>query len=124
MSFHLGEGRSSPRHLSIPASYWSHPIRHHDGSQRNLWFTEYDGDQIGRITVGGAVTEFPIPTAFAAPTGIKTGPDGNIWFTEYSTDKIGRITLSGTVSEFPIPAYAAEPYGITAGPDGNLWFTE
>jgi len=52
------------------------------GPDGNLWFTEYEGDNIGRITPNGTITEFPIPTAGSQPFGITTGPDGNLWFTE------------------------------------------
>src|SRR5262245_52334212 len=62
------------------------------GPDGNLWFTEYGGGQIGRITPLGVVTEFSAGiTAFATPWGITAGPDGNLWFTEY----IPSIFLSG-----------------------------
>lgn len=50
--------------------------------------------KIGRITPGGTITEFPVPTSKSQPFGIGSGPDGNLWFTEYSGNKIGRITTS------------------------------
>src|SRR5260370_132005 len=98
----------------------------HDG---NLWFTEYDTNQIGRITTAGLVTEFPLPTSCGStsgcePFGITAGPDGNLWFTEVNGSTIGRITPSGSITEYPLPTANSGPYGITAGPDGNLWFTE
>lgn len=43
-------------------------------------------------TVPGVITEFPIPTVAAAPSGIAAGPDGNLWFTQQSATRIGRIT--------------------------------
>jgi virginiamycin B lyase len=59
------------------------------GPDGNVWFTEYYGNQIGRITLSGVITEFDIPTAGASPEGIVVGPDGNLWFSE--SNKIGRI---------------------------------
>jgi virginiamycin B lyase len=56
-----------------------------------LWFTEFIGNKIGRITPTGIVTEYTIPTAQSQPSGIASGPDGNIWFTETASNKIGRI---------------------------------
>src|SRR2546421_5960200 len=70
------------------------------GPDGNLWFTEALGNQIGRITPGGAITEFKIPTDDAYPFSITTGPDRNLWFTEQDVGQIGRITPSGTVTEF------------------------
>jgi hypothetical protein len=61
------------------------------GSDGNLWFTEFDGNRIGRITPSGVVTEFFIPTGDSGPYIIATGPDGDIWFTEFKTSKIGRV---------------------------------
>ena len=61
------------------------------GPDGNLWFTEIDGNNIGRITTAGVVTEFPVPTASSEPEGIAAGPDGNIWFTEFAVNKIGQL---------------------------------
>jgi streptogramin lyase len=96
------------------------------GPDGNLWFTESDGNRIGRITPLGVVTEFSVGiTADANLIGITAGPDGNLWFTENATGQIGRITPLGVVTEFSAGISAgAHPVGITAGPDGNLWFTE
>jgi virginiamycin B lyase len=105
-------------------------VRGPDGA---LWFTEYSGNKIGRITSTGAVTEYSGLTG-QGPTGIVTGPDGALWFTEYiatgsgppplRTSYIGRITTGGSITEYETPALDAEPNGITVGPDGNMWFAE
>jgi hypothetical protein len=89
-----------------------------------LWFTEFNANQIGRITTSGSVTERPVPTAGGGPMRIAAGSDGNIWFTERGKNKIGRLTPGGGIAEFPIPTANAYPEGITAGADGNLWFAE
>ncbi|MFI5008966.1 MAG: hypothetical protein ACHQDY_01680 [Solirubrobacterales bacterium] len=94
------------------------------GPDGNLWFTEVGGNKIGRITPGGVIAEFPIPTPNSRPEWIAPGPDGNLWFTEYKADKIGQITPSGAVAEFPVPTPESGPKEIALGPDGNLWFTE
>ena len=107
------------------------------GPDGNLWFTEYAGNRIGRITPDGIITEFSEGiTAGAGPVGITVGPDGNLWFTEAFhvsnigvIGKIGQITPGGVVTEFEGgitagPFDLAGLYGIAAGPDGNLWFTE
>ncbi|HLQ31012.1 MAG TPA: hypothetical protein VK140_17380 [Ktedonobacteraceae bacterium] len=62
------------------------------GSDGNLWFTEFDGNAIGRITPSGSFSTFGIPTAKSRPEGITAGPDGNVWFVEENASKIGRIT--------------------------------
>ena len=67
------------------------------------------------------MTEYPVPTAGAAPDGIVTGPDGALWFVEQFGNKVGRITTSGIITEFP--GAGTEPLVITPGPDHALWFT-
>jgi streptogramin lyase len=102
----------------------SHPESIVSGPDGNLWFTEFDGNKIGRVTPSGMFSEYAVPTAASGPAAITSGPDGNLWFTENSIGKIGRITTGGVVTEFPIPTASSYPYGITSGPDGNLWFVE
>ena len=94
------------------------------GPDGAMWFTENGGDKIGRVTLGGGITELAVPTAAASPSNIATGPDGNLWFTETAGNKIGRITPAGAITEFVIPTASASPSAITAAADGNLWFTE
>ncbi len=94
------------------------------GPDGNLWFTEFAGDKIGRISLGGTFAEFPLASG-AAPTGIVTGPDGNLWFSETGHSKIGKMTTGGVlVDEYPTLTSGSGPVEITPGPDGNLWFTE
>ena len=54
-------------------------------------------DKIGRITVEGVISEFPVPTSGSEPSDIVAGPDGAVWFTEFRASKVGRITTSGVV---------------------------
>jgi streptogramin lyase len=94
------------------------------GPDGNLWFTEYGGNNIGRITPSGVVTEFPVPTRQSEPLGIAPGPDGNLWFADAARNRVWRITTSGVMDDFRVPTQDAAPYDIAPGPDGNLWFTE
>ena len=93
------------------------------GSDGNVWFTEFLGHRIGKITPAGVVTQFSAGIT-GAPNFMHGGPDGNVWFT-MGNRSIGRITPSGVVTEFTAGvSLNSSPHGITAGPDGNLWFTE
>ena len=91
------------------------------GPDGALWFTNFSGNSIGRITTGGTVTNFT-GAGIAGPQGITVGPDGALWFTNLLGNSIGRITTGGTVTNFT-GAGIATPTGITVGPDGALWFT-
>src|SRR5262245_61422081 len=96
-----------PASNSLPSSITAGP----DG---NMWFTEQSA--IGRISLNGALTEFPV----AGASNIVAGPDGNLWFTEPSA--IGQITPAGQITEFPLPNIGFSPTDITGNLDGNLWF--
>jgi streptogramin lyase len=51
--------------------------------RRRVWFSEYHGNKISRITTTGEFSEFPLPTPKGgpfAPNGITAGPDGAVWF--------------------------------------------
>jgi virginiamycin B lyase len=89
-------------------------------ADHDLWFTEYDLGRIGRITIGGTVTEFFLPSSSAFPRGIVLGSDGNLWIAESATFKIARMTTGGTVTEYDNQG-AELPYEVANGPDGNLW---
>ena len=108
------------------------------GSDGNLWFTEFYGNAVGRITPQGTITEFFVPSRphrnpgdlpQSQPHALALGADGNIWFPDMGGNMIARITPSGRLTEFAIPAHAGDPfssypYSIAAGSDGALWFTE
>jgi streptogramin lyase len=95
------------------------------GPDGNLWFTESEANQIGKITPSGSITEFSIRTANAGLTDITAGRDGNLWFTENSANQIGQISSDGShVMEFKIPTRNSHPTHILTGPDGDLWFKE
>ena len=67
-----------------------------------IWFTEKQGNKIGRLAPDGQLNEFFIPTQDSRPQDIVLGPDGNLWFTENRGNKIGRISPAGEIAEFPL----------------------
>jgi virginiamycin B lyase len=89
----------------------------------SLWFTDPNGNAIGRCRTTAEIVEYPLPTHGAAPGGIVEGPDQAMWFTEQNGNKIGRITGTGEITEYPLPVSNELPQQITAGLDGILWFT-
>jgi len=95
------------------------------GPDGNVWFTQSNGDVVGRITPAGVVTEFHTPTPGSQPTAIVTGPDGNLWFVEKAANNVARMTTAGVITEFPIPTPFSDPQaGMAVGPDGAIWFAE
>jgi streptogramin lyase len=86
------------------------------GPDGNLWFAEYCGNALGRLTPEGTLTESFIPTPSAGPEGIVVRPVDGL--------RIGRITPAGVVTLFRVPGDSAKPYGITSGPATSLWFVD
>ena len=103
-----------PKRNSTPAGLVAGP----DGA---FWFVEKTANQVGRITLDGAVTEYPIPTANGTPIRLTGAPDGALWFNMISASKIGRIDLVGKIAEYEVPGMG--PLGLAAGADGTVWFT-
>ena len=105
----------------------SEPVGITAGPDGNIWFTERQGNRIGRMTTRGVqLPGFPVPTRASRPDYITVGPEGSLWFPERGGDKLGRITLKGEIgeiTEFDVRPPGSEPTTITVGPDGNIWFT-
>ncbi len=74
--------------VSSPAGITAGP----DGA---LWFTNFGGDSIGRITTTGTVTAYR-HTSIDFPEWITAGPDGALWFTNDDGDSIGRLRILKT----------------------------
>ncbi len=96
------------------------------GPDGNLWFTERDGNKIGKITTGGAITEYAIvPTSSAAGLGRsrrdRTGTFGSPKLSEIISTESRR---AGYITPYGLPTNGSGPEGIVEGPDGDLWFTE
>lgn len=102
------------------------------GPDGNLWFTESAnaGNQIGRITTSGHVTEFGGLTGNSQAFGI-TATRESIWFTELSGNKLGRLvtgssgpppTPTPTPSPTPSPTPGNGPnLQISKTDDGRYW---
>lgn len=90
------------------------------GPDGNLWFTEWNGNAIGKMTPTGNYTPYPCG-ACSQPHCIMAGPDGNFWFTEAAGHYVSKITTTGAVTRvLPI---ASGGLGIQTGPDGNIWYS-
>jgi len=99
------------------------------GPDGNLWFGDYLGGGIVRMTPAGIFTKFP--TSPFGAMDVTSGPDGNLWSTELLYNKVVRTTPAGVVTEFTLPCVdpplcvsSSGPVGIVPGPDGNFWIAE
>ena len=123
-----GVGTSFPVPFPSPART-PYPRTPTVGPDGNIWYADQATRSIGRSTLAGQITEFPIPRPpgdVLGAQGITAGPDGALWFTAPSlvtgNDQIGRITTSGAITLFPAQANTY-PRFIVTGSDGNLWYS-
>ena len=101
------------------------------GPQDSLWFTLPAVNLIGRMTVDGALTTFPVATttpassfnAWATIGDITSGPDGNLWILQTADSKVSRMTPDGVVTDFALPTTTQHPIMIARGPGNTLWIT-
>ena len=104
------------------------------GPDGAIWFTDAGSGSIGRISVDGSRTSFPLPYdhqySLIFPHSMTFGLDGSIWFTadHPSTShsvlpKIGHLTTSGVLTTYDLSSQGVFGNRIITGPDGALWFT-
>ena len=62
----------------------------------NLWFAEFQGDNIGEINpTTDVITEFTVPTADDGPQQIAAGPNNTLWFG--AVHSVGEVQLGPSV---------------------------
>jgi streptogramin lyase len=138
-SLHFNGGPGNNTLLRAALSY-TFAIPRGDGNTRYItsgpggqWFTEFETNQIVRITPSGTVQEFqPIPTGPRqppfGPTDIVAGSDGLIYFVGEKVHKI--IQLDPARNAFT-NSYDALPNApsqtianLVAGPASYIWFSD
>ncbi|HVA33089.1 MAG TPA: hypothetical protein VNG31_03005 [Candidatus Baltobacteraceae bacterium] len=93
-----------------------------NGPDGRIWFTEFEGNNIGAITTAGVVTEYPSSATFPQPNGITVGPtNADLWTGGYGGTVID-VATTGTQTNYAVTG--AHIGDIVAGHDGNLWFTD
>ena len=94
------------------------------GADGFLYFTEKAGNQIGQLSTGGVLKEYPT-AANASPTDIIRGADNNIWVTEPGISSIGTfVAATGKITDYSLGSGSA-PQFIANGPgQGTMYFTD
>lgn len=88
------------------------------GPDSRIWFSEFEGNQVGATTTTGTVSQYSTGAA-SQPNAIVVGPDGNVWSSGYGGG-IYKITPSGSVTSYTLSGGHVESMAV--GSDGNLWF--
>ncbi len=92
-------------------------------SQNNAWFSDYAGQDIGKIDAKtGVVTLFQGPTPRARPRRIRMDAQDRVWFAEFGGEKIGVFdTRNETFREWPVPTRYTAPYDVVPDRNGEVW---
>jgi virginiamycin B lyase len=93
-----------------------------EGTDGNLFFTEFSDNRIGIYKPDGLVTSLGTPSPTGGPDTILLGPDSNVWFSEIKANRLVRINYSDFgMSEMTIPCAISS----TVVADAHaLWFAE
>lgn len=82
----------------------AHPSVLSSDARGNLWFTEWPGNKIGRISADEAIQEFPIPPEEENPIALNVASDGSVWFsTMFNYDLFRLDPDTGKIKSFPLP---------------------
>ncbi len=99
---------------------------------RNVWFTEYTGNGIGKIYYDSdaekwIMVEYAIPTANSGPLDLAVSPvNQHVWFTENFVGQIGCFNPYTLIfKEYPFPPALSgyQPYNIAIDEYGYIWFS-
>lgn len=100
------------------------------GPDRDLWYLDSAHQTVGKVTSGGAVTEYSVAPMHAG-TAIASG-GGAVWFcgvfNDFHNDMksgvtpfVGKVTPTGAISRYRLDTDSGEPVSLAQGGDGNMW---
>ena len=98
------------------------------GPDGNLWFGEYNGTTLDRLTTGGQITRYTTPSSMPGIAALAISKNGDIWFAEngsymLSAGQVGYITPGqSTIHEvyLNVPLHVR---GIVFDKNGALWYS-
>ncbi|HEY1919840.1 MAG TPA: hypothetical protein VGH27_30070 [Streptosporangiaceae bacterium] len=89
-----------------------------------IWFTNYSGDTVAKITPSGRITSY-YGYGISEPGTIAAAPHkAAVWFTDEGNDSVGELTPSGAITYRNLDDPAAGPVGLAVQPDGTVWVTQ
>ena len=99
-------------------------------SNNNLWYANSVGMELGRVTLAGVVTHYPLTldqVGEFGPSFVATAPGGKIWYAASQATWIGLFDPNGTPTVFKLQDPSGtngEISGLAIGKGGLLWFIE
>lgn len=109
-----------------PLQQSSRPRRMAIASDDRVYFTDYEGGNLGRLDPAtGAVKMWPSPAGSGSnPYGIVISPDGMIWYSESGVKPNTLIRFNPKTEEFAranIPSGGGTVRNMAATPDGRIY---
>ncbi len=89
-----------------------------------IWFTERQGNKIGRLDPKTEqFKEFPLPGPEASPYAIGRDAKGMIWYSSHEQDTLGRLDPNtGEVIEYPYPHSEISMREFFNDSHGRMWY--
>jgi virginiamycin B lyase len=89
-----------------------------------IWFTERQGNKIGRLDPKTEqFKEFPLPGPEASPYAIGRDAKGMIWYSSHEQDTLGRLDpKTGEVIEYPYPHSEISMREFFPDSKGRMWY--
>jgi len=100
------------------------PQRLLEDSDGIIWFTERQGNKIGRLDPKTEqFKEFPLPGPEASPYAIGIDRDHMIWYSSHEQDTLGRLDpKTGDVIEYPYPHSEISMREFFLDSKGRMWY--
>lgn len=92
-------------------------------AQGTVWATLQNANKLVRISSGGEMTAFELPTRHSGPGDVAVDASGGVWVLEITANKVARFA-AGRFEEFAVPTPNAGLTALAVAPDGSAWFTE
>lgn len=83
------------------ASGFTHPFAVATDPAGNVFVTDYDANDVKKITPAGVVTTLPAPTdGYTRPRGVSTDLQGNLYVSDSDHNIVRKITPNGIISDY------------------------
>ena len=92
-------------------------------AQGTVWASIPQENKLVRLTPGGEMATFELPTRQSGPADVAVDGRGTVWVLQVAANKVARFAGS-RFEEFAVPTANAGLTALAAAPDGAAWFTE
>ena len=131
----IGDGRSDPMPLNVPAGVYSHPrvspdgrrlaVSRTEGGTSDIWTYDLSGDaQMQRLTLGGR-SRFPIWSSDGHYVAYQSIPDRSIWWENVDGGAPERLTTAGDGEEHVPESWSPDGtrllFGLRKASVQTLW---